>query len=79
MAKWKRPNTKNSFWHIILKRLSDKFDGDKETLRKNYESKNLAPELIEKQLERESNYDFLCQNVPDGKISAILKLMLVAS
>lgn len=46
------------FGMLFLKRLSDKFDGDKETLRKNYESKNLAPELIEKQLERESNYDF---------------------
>lgn len=46
------------FGMLFLKRLSDKFDGDKETLRQNYESKNLAPELIEKQLERQSNYDF---------------------
>lgn len=46
------------FGMLFLKRLSDKFDSDKNTLRQNYESKNLAPELITKQLERQSNYDF---------------------
>lgn len=46
------------FGMLFLKRLSDKFDSDQQTLRQNYAAKNLSHELIEKQLERSNNYDF---------------------
>ncbi len=46
------------FGMLFLKRLSDKFDSDQQTLRQNYAAKNLPHELIEKQLERPNNYDF---------------------
>lgn len=46
------------FGMLFLKRLSDKFDSDQQTLLQNYAAKNLSHELIEKQLERSNNYDF---------------------
>lgn len=46
------------FGMLFLKRLSDKFDSDQQTLRQNYAAKNLSHEKIEKQLERSNNYDF---------------------
>ena len=50
------------FGMLFLKRLNDQFQLDRQNLQKEYESKKLKPELIEKQLSNPDKYDFF---VPD--------------
>jgi type I restriction enzyme M protein len=50
------------FGMLFLKRLNDQFQEDRESLRSEYESRGLKPDLIEKQLANPDKYDFF---VPD--------------
>lgn len=46
------------FGMLFLKRLSDQFAADRDKLTTEYESKDLKPALIEKQLDNPDKYDF---------------------
>src|SRR5205085_8836273 len=46
------------FGMLFLKRLSDQFAADRAKLAAEYESKELKPALIEKQLDNPDKYDF---------------------
>lgn len=46
------------FGMLFLKRMSDQFDDDKETLRKELADKGMKPSLIKKQLENPKKFDF---------------------
>src|SRR2546425_9261027 len=46
------------FGMLFLKRLSDRFEEERETLEKKYKQQGLKPELIEKELENPDKYTF---------------------
>ncbi len=58
------------FGMLFLKRLSDKFDDDRENRRKVLEKKGLPPEQIEGGLEKKNAYDYY---VPEGARWATVK------